>query len=150
MKKIVIISLVFILNPGFSIASSVSGCVRVVNADVENLFVRWNETLKSGDANKVNGNYLTDAVLLPTLSNKIRVSDSERIDYFNYFLKRKPVGKVNNRKILLGCDSAVDTGDYTFIFSDHSSVSARYTFTYAWDGNDWKISSHHSSKMPEG
>ncbi|HAS1529420.1 TPA: DUF4440 domain-containing protein, partial [Enterobacter hormaechei] len=23
-------------------------------------------------------------------------------------------------------------------------------FTYAWDGKEWKISTHHSSAMPEG
>ncbi|HAS1524431.1 TPA: DUF4440 domain-containing protein, partial [Enterobacter hormaechei] len=39
---------------------------------------------------------------------------------------------------------------YTFTFADKSTVSARYTFTYAWDGKEWKISTHHSSAMPEG
>jgi uncharacterized protein (TIGR02246 family) len=124
-------------------------CVKTDMKTVEKLFDRWNDSLKSGDANNVSSNYLSDAVLLPTLSNQSRLTDAERKDYFTDFLKKGPVGKIDSRVIRTGCNKAIDTGTYTFTFKDGAKVSARYTFTYAWDGNKWLISSHHSSAMPE-
>ncbi|GDX05985.1 SgcJ/EcaC family oxidoreductase [Buttiauxella sp. WJP83] len=125
-------------------------CVKVDKAQIEGLFDKWNESLKTGNAKTVSENYLSDAVLLPTVSNQARLTDAERIDYFEHFLAKKPTGKIDTRTIRLGCNKAIDTGTYTFTFADKSTVSARYTFTYAWDGKEWKISTHHSSAMPEG
>ncbi|CAI1892250.1 nuclear transport factor 2 family protein [Serratia ficaria] len=130
-------------------AESQVTCVKADTKTVEKLFDRWNDSLKSGDANNVSSNYLSDAVLLPTLSNQARLTDAERKDYFIDFLKKGPVGKIDSRVIRTGCNKAIDTGTYTFTFKDGAKVSARYTFTYAWDGNKWLISSHHSSAMPE-
>lgn len=87
--------------------------------------------------------------MLPTVSNKVRLTDAERVDYFEHFLEKKPFGKIDSRTVRLGCNKAVDAGTYTFTFADKSKVSARYTFTYAWDGKESKISTHHSSAMPE-
>ena len=54
------------------------------------------------------------------------------------------------RQIELGCNSAVDSGLYTFRFAKTGdTVQARYTYTYRWDGTQWLITSHHSSAMPE-
>lgn len=53
------------------------------------------------------------------------------------------------RMIDIGCNRALDTGLYTFTFGDGSMAKARYTFTYAWSGKAWLITSHHSSLMPE-
>ena len=54
------------------------------------------------------------------------------------------------RQIELGCNSAVDSGLYTFRFAKTgATVQARYTYTYRWDGTQWLITSHHSSAMPE-
>ncbi|BEM36206.1 cag pathogenicity island protein Cag5 (plasmid) [Serratia marcescens] len=130
-------------------AESQVTCVKADTKTVEKLFDRWNDSLKSGDANNVSSNYLSDAVLLPTLSNQARLTDAERKDYFIDFLKKGPVGKIDSRVIRTGCNKAIDTGAYTFTFKDGAKVSARYTFTYAWDGKKWLISSHHSSTMPE-
>lgn len=131
-------------------ALTTQDCVKTDEKEIAGLFDRWNSTLQTGDARKVAENYLSDAVLLPTLSNKVRKSDEERVDYFEHFLAKKPVGRIESRTIRIGCNKATDSGIYTFAFADHSAVKARYTFTYVWDGKAWKISSHHSSAMPEG
>lgn len=124
-------------------------CVKADQAQIEGLFERWNDALKTGDAQKVADNYLSDAVLLPTVSKQVRLTDAERVDYFEHFMEKKPIGKIDTRTIRIGCNKAIDTGTYTFTFADKTEVSARYTFTYTWKDNEWKISSHHSSAMPE-
>ncbi|MDS7721759.1 SgcJ/EcaC family oxidoreductase [Pantoea ananatis] len=146
-KKMVLLLMFISVNVS---ALTTEDCVKTDKKVIEGLFDRWNDSLQTGDANKVAENYLSDAVLLPTLSNKVRLNDSERIDYFEHFLAQKPVGKIESRTIRTGCNKATDNGIYTFTFADNSVVKARYTFTYRWDGRAWKISSHHSSMMPEG
>jgi len=139
-----------VLTSSAAFAQETTSCVKMTEKEVASMFDRWNDSLKTGDAKTVSQNYLSDAVLLPTLSNKARLTDEERIDYFNQFLAKKPVGHIDSRTIRIGCNKAIDTGTYTFTFGDGSKAAARYTFTYAWDGQKWLISSHHSSAMPEG
>lgn len=148
LKKLSLASIILIL-PWYSVAKENTACVKADNEIIEKLFDQWNASLNTGDAKEVAKNYTSDSVLLPTLSDKVRLTDDERIDYFEHFLEKKPTGKIDSRKIMIGCNKAVDTGLYTFTFSDNTSVKARYTFTYVWDGLNWKISSHHSSAMPE-
>ncbi|MGM8398310.1 SgcJ/EcaC family oxidoreductase [Enterobacter hormaechei] len=150
MKKVISLAALLTLASSTAFAAATPNCVKADNEQIEGLFDKWNASLQTGDAHKVADNYLSDAVLLPTISNHVRLSDQERIDYFQDFLKKKPVGKIDSRTIRLGCNKAIDTGTYTFTFADKSTVTARYTFTYAWNGKEWKISSHHSSAMPEG
>lgn len=123
-------------------------CHVATKAKVAQLFDRWNNSLRTGDPQKVAANYVHDAVLLPTLSSQVRYTQKEREDYFRDFLKKKPVGHIDSRTIRTGCNKAIDTGTYTFTFYDGSTADARYTFTYVWDGKDWLISSHHSSAVP--
>ncbi|EOZ9377249.1 SgcJ/EcaC family oxidoreductase [Enterobacter cloacae complex sp. ECC445] len=150
MKKMIgIIGSLMLISGTAGAATSTATCVKTDNAAIEALFDRWNASLKTGDPQKVAENYLSDAVLLPTVSNQVRLTDAEREDYFKHFLEKNPVGHIDSRTIRIGCNKAIDTGTYTFTFADNSKVSARYTFTYAWTGDEWKISSHHSSAMPE-
>lgn len=124
-------------------------CHATSEKEVAALFDRWNASLQSGDAKKVVENYAAKSILLPTVSNKPRLTAAEKEDYFEHFLARKPVGTIDSRNIEIDCNTAVDAGLYTFSFGDGSSVHARYTFTYKWDGKRWAITSHHSSAMPE-
>ncbi|MFC4466224.1 SgcJ/EcaC family oxidoreductase [Streptomyces xiangluensis] len=124
--------------------------------EVAALFDRWNATLQTGDAEKVADQYAKDAVLLPTVSNKVRTDRAGIVDYFEHFLQNKPVGKkVQTIVNVLDSNSVIDTGVYEFTLTDHETgekkvVEARYTYEYEKRDGKWKIVNHHSSAMPEG
>ena len=113
-------------------------------------FEKWNQDLQSGKPESIVKLYAQDSVLLPTLSNKLRFTPAEKEDYFKHFMENAPSGKIETRFIDIGCNTALDTGVYTFSFAKTGeSVKARYSYTYQWNGNQWLITSHHSSLMPE-
>ncbi|MEU5632746.1 SgcJ/EcaC family oxidoreductase [Streptomyces rishiriensis] len=120
------------------------------------LFDGWNAALRTGDAEVVADRYAKDAVLLPTVSNKVRTDRAGIVDYFEHFLRNKPVGKkVRTIVNVLDADSALDTGVYEFTLTDPGTgkkrvVQARYTYEYEKRGGTWLIVNHHSSAMPEG
>ena len=125
-------------------------CRAVSEQEILALFDRWNESLRSGDPHKVVANYAEHSILLPTVSNQPRVTAAEKEDYFHHFLENRPSGRIDFHYIQIGCNSAFDAGLYTFTFEKTGAqVHARYTYTYAWDGKQWLITSHHSSAMPE-
>jgi len=125
-------------------------CVATSEQEIASLFDRWNSSLQTGDPHKVVANYAAKSVLLPTVSNKPRLTPEEQEDYFEHFLENKPVGKIDSRTIKIDCTTAIDIGLYTFTFEKTGAqVRARYTFTYKWDGKQWLITTHHSSAMPE-
>lgn len=123
---------------------------------IAGLFDRWNAALQTGDPDKVADLYAKDAVLLPTVSNQVRTNHAEIVDYFEHFLKNKPVGKkVRTIVNVLDGNSAIDTGVYEFTLTDPKTgakrvVEARYTYEYEKRHGQWKIVNHHSSAMPEG
>ncbi|GAB2951699.1 DUF4440 domain-containing protein [Aquaspirillum soli] len=125
-------------------------CKLTSEGEIAALFDRWNQSLLSGNPKQVVANYAPRSILLPTVSNKPRLSAAEKQDYFEHFLANGPVGKIDLRHIEIGCNTAVDAGLYTFYFrKTGASVSGRYSYTYRWDGQNWLITSHHSSAMPE-
>ncbi len=125
-------------------------CKPVTKAEIAALFDRWNASLLSHDPHKVVANYAPDSILLPTVSNKPRLTAAEKEDYFEHFLENGPSGKIDMRHIEIDCNTAIDAGLYTFTFGKTGAVvHGRYTYTYRWDGSQWLITSHHSSAMPE-
>ncbi|MEA5618683.1 SgcJ/EcaC family oxidoreductase [Cronbergia sp. UHCC 0137] len=120
---------------------------------IASLFDRWNASLATLDPDKVVANYSDDAVLLPTVSNKPRLNHRQIRDYFVEFLKQKPQGKINQRVIKIGCNTASDVGLYTFTLRDKKGkttvVKARYSYIYDYQNGQWLIEHHHSSALPE-
>ena len=125
-------------------------CKSASEDEIASLFDRWNQSLQTGDPRKVVSLYAERSILLPTVSSKPRLTPDEKEDYFRHFLEKRPSGKIDLRKIEIGCNMAVDSGLYTFTFAKTGEiVKGRYSFTYRWNGSQWLIVSHHSSAMPE-
>ena len=129
-------------------------CTKTSIQEIAALFDRWNASLATLDPDKMAALYTPEAVLLPTLSNKPRTNHEEIREYFVHFLEKKPQGAIDFRIIKIGCDSASDTGLYTFTLHDtqgkaQAKVSARYSYVYEYLNGQWLIEHHHSSSMPE-
>lgn len=122
----------------------------VSEAEIAALFDRWDQALRTGDAGKVAALYAERSILLPTVSDKPRLTRAEKEEYFRHFLEDRPSARIDLRQIETGRDMAVDSGLYTFKFQRTGrAISGRYSFTYRRFGRDWLIVSHHSSIMPE-
>ena len=117
--------------------------------NILSLFEDWNSALQTGDPKQVAALYETNAILLPTISNKVRHNHEELEDYFVNFLAKGPVGKIDESNVRTFGDVAINSGVYTFTFKDDASVQARFTYVYRWNGQKWLIVEHHSSQMPE-
>lgn len=119
-------------------------------SEIAALFDQWNASLATGNPAKVVANYAKDSVLIPTVSNDIRYTQSQRREYFKHFLANQPRGKIDHSTIRVFSDIATHSGQYTFTFGNGTKVPARFTFVYQKqpDGK-WLIIEHHSSKMPE-
>jgi uncharacterized protein (TIGR02246 family) len=136
--------------PPASQLTRTENCKSTTEQEIASLFDRWNQSLQTGDPHKVVANYAERSILLPTVSNKPRLTPAEREDYFHHFLEDRPSGEIDLRFVEIGCNTAVDAGLYTFTFAKTGAVvSGRYSYTYHWDGSKWLITSHHSSAMPE-
>jgi uncharacterized protein (TIGR02246 family) len=150
--RLLTLLLAFVVAPTVSFADMAQHtevCVAESEQDIAALFDRWNESLKTGDPYKVVANYASKSVLLPTVSSKPRFTVEEKADYFREFQLNQPDGRIDSRTIELDCNTAIDEGLYSFTFQKTGvTVKARYTFTYKWDGKQWLITSHHSSRLP--
>jgi len=145
-----LLALMAVPTVGFAdMAQHTEVCVAESEQDIAALFDRWNESLKTGDPYKVVENYASKSVLLPTVSGKPRFTVEEKADYFRDFQQNQPEGRIESRTIELDCNTAIDEGLYSFTFrKTETTIKARYTFTYKWDGKRWLITSHHSSRLP--
>jgi uncharacterized protein (TIGR02246 family) len=151
MKKLTyVLVALFISSNVYAMAGNSTGdCVKVNQSEIASLFDRWNNSLQTGRPSEVVKNYASDAVLLPTVSNKPRTNHALIEDYFVMFLKKSPKGVINDRTIRIGCNAASDVGVYTFTLNGTDKVQARYSYNYEYINGKWLITHHHSSAMPE-
>ena len=120
-------------------------------SEISDQFVMWNKALQTGDPDKVVACYDLEAILLPTVSAKVRHNHDEIRDYFVHFLSKEPHGRIIEQNIRICDNIAVNSGLYTFSLMEdggHTDVPARFTFVYQKYEDGWLIIEHHSSILP--
>jgi uncharacterized protein (TIGR02246 family) len=123
----------------------------VINeVQVRALFHLWNSSLATLDSRIVAKRYSKDPILLPTVSDIARTDYASIKDYYDIFLKLKPQGEILEGKIQIGHNWANDAGIYEFTMgANGDKLKARYSFAYVFEDGQWRITHHHSSRMPE-
>lgn len=122
-----------------------------IQSEISEQFLKWNEALQTGDPARVAACYADDAILLPTVSSKVRHNHDEIRDYFVHFLEKKPTGRIIEQNIREYGDIAINSGLYTFSVEEDGAaaeVAARFTFVYQKREDRWLIIEHHSSIVP--
>ncbi len=122
-----------------------------IKNQVSHLLVRWIRAVASGDVEQVVACYAPDALLLPTVSPRLRHNHAEIRDYFIHFLSKKPTGRIEEENIRIFGEIAVNSGLYTFLMMEDGQpkeVAARFTFVYRKTDGTWRIIAHHSSVVP--
>ena len=114
---------------------------------------QWLKAIGSNDAGSIVSLYKKDAVLLGTLDGKVRKGTKNIQEYFDYFVSLRPRGQITHivcHEISNGA-GATANGLYELELNDSdkpTKVNARFTFVLEKGPTDWKIISHHSSKIP--
>ena len=111
----------------------------------------WMDAVCSNDVNTIISLYKEDAVLLGTLDKKVRKGRDQIKEYFDFFIKLKPCGRITEFVDENYDSVCVVNGTYDFdLIEDDKQIlaSARFTFVLERVGITWKIQSHHSSKYP--
>ncbi|OUX37351.1 MAG: DUF4440 domain-containing protein [Kiritimatiellaceae bacterium TMED266] len=111
-------------------------------------FDLWNNALQTRDPKQVSALYGEGSILLPTLSNEVRHNHAEIEDYFVHFLAKGPVGTLLESNVRIYDELAINSGIYSFAFEDGTTATARFTFAYARQNDQWMIAEHHSSLLP--
>lgn len=120
--------------------------------EISDQFEIWNNALQTSNPDNVVTCYAEDAILLPTVSAKVRHNHEEIRDYFVHFLAKKPFGKITEQNIRIYGNIAISSGLYTFTLTQdggQTDVAARFTFAYQKNEDRWLIIEHHSSVLPE-
>ena len=121
------------------------------SSEISDQFEKWNKALLTKDPDRVVACYAEDAILLPTVSAKVRHNHDEIRDYFVHFLAKNPAGRIDEQNIRIFNDIAINSGLYTFAVTENDQrkdVAARFTFVYRKNAQGWQIIEHHSSVLP--
>ncbi len=120
---------------------------------VEAALQAWIAAVNSRRPEAVEALYQADAVLLPTLSSRIRTDAAGRLDYFRKFTALPGLtGVITETHLRRLGDAAIAQGLYTFTYREGGRevrLPARFSFTFVRQDGAWKITDHHSSPLPE-
>lgn len=114
---------------------------------------KWAAAFNSGDVEGITATYATEPLVWGTVSREMATTSDDVKAYFTRVFSRGFQVQLGDHNVRAASDDAVvDAGQYVFSVkaADGSmqNTPARYLFVIVKQGNDWKISGHHSSVMP--
>ena len=112
------------------------------------LLQKWINAIKTGDPKEVTNLYYDDGILLGTFSNKERIGHELILEYFENLLKSPVEVEIVSEHASVSESVAVNSGLYNFV-TDGKTINARFSFVYQKNNDEWKITSRHSSVIPE-
>ena len=112
------------------------------------LLQKWINAIKNSDPKEVTNLYHDDGILLGTFSNKERIGHELILEYFENLLKSPVEVEIVSEHASVSESVAVNSGLYNFV-TDGKTINARFSFVYHKNNDEWKITSHHSSVIPE-
>ena len=123
-----------------------------VAAQVAAATAEWISTFNTRDAARISALYAPDAILWGTVSQTIRTTPGEILEYFEDSSAKRP-----NLRMILGeyhvrlyGDIAINSGYYSSrnpVEGKEVVIPMRFTFTYRREGDRWVIINHHSSRF---
>jgi uncharacterized protein (TIGR02246 family) len=123
-----------------------------VKAQVAAATAEWIATFNTRDPLRISALYAPDAVLWGTVSQTIRTTPQEILEYFTDSTTKRP-----NLRMFLGeyhvrlyGDIASNSGYYTSrnpVDGQEVVIPMRFTFTYRNEAGRWMIVNHHSSRF---
>ena len=120
-------------------------------SQIKALFQKWNKALQTRSTQKVVSLYAEDAILLPTLSARVRHNHEEIGEYFDFFLSLSPRATMQEENIRFFGSIAINSGIYVFTVNQNGvekEIPVRFTFVYQKTDHGWLIVEHHSSALP--
>lgn len=143
-------TLLLLLSASTSIAAG--NADDAIAAQVAAATAEWISTFNTRDAARISALYAPDAILWGTVSQTIRTTPGEILEYFEESSAKRP-----NLRMILGeyhvrlyGDIAINSGYYSSrnpVEGKEVVIPMRFTFTYRKEGDRWAIVNHHSSRF---
>ena len=130
--------------------SGPSSVIEHSDIGVREAFSQWVHAVRTGDVQGVCGFYHVQARLWETFAADLRNSPSGIHAYFDNFLNPfAPEVTCEEMDVRFFENMALNSGRYSFTFSNRSPILARFSFDYEFQADGtWLIVDHHSSQVP--
>jgi uncharacterized protein (TIGR02246 family) len=121
-------------------------------SDVKQALAEWTKAVETGTVEEIIALYDKDATMLSAFALDPLTSHKQLRGYYSKVVK-EPNRKVDVTKqdVRVFGDVAMNTGLYVFHYEQDGEpleLPARFTFVYKLKDGQWKIISHHSSRVP--
>jgi uncharacterized protein (TIGR02246 family) len=125
-----------------------------ITAQVVAATAEWIATFNTRDAARISALYAPDAILWGTVSQTIRTTPHEILEYFEESSAKRPKLRMflGEYHVRLYGDIATNSGYYTSrnpVDGKEVVIPMRFTFTYRREGERWMIVNHHSSRFAQ-